>query len=248
MIPAIRVRGLSKQFRVQNSWRPHSFHEALTHGFRRMKPTDALWALRDIDLDVPEGAAVGLVGANGAGKSTLLRLLGRVGRPDAGTIAVRGRVGAILDLGAGFHGDLTGRENVMLAGVINGLSRREVRRAFDDIVDFAGLEASIDNPLRTYSTGMRMRLAFSVATVVKPEVLLVDEVLGVGDVAFQQKCAVRIQELRTDGSTMVVCSHDGATIRELCDDAIWLDQGRIAMSAAAATVMEAYEAAVAARA
>ena len=244
MISAIRVRGLSKRFRVQNAWRPHSFHEALTHGFRRMKPTDVFWALRDVNLDVPEGAAVGLVGANGAGKSTLLRLLGRVGRPDTGTIMVHGRVGAILDLGAGFHGDLTGRENVMLGGVINGLSRREVRRAFDAIVDFAGLETSIDNPLRTYSTGMRMRLAFSVATVVEPDVLLVDEVLGVGDVAFQQKCAARIQDLRTRGLTMVVCTHDASTIRDLCDLAVWIDHGQVALAGTSGMVTEAYESAV----
>ncbi len=244
MTTAIRVRGLAKYFRVQNAWRPHSFHEALTHGFRRMKPTDLFWALRDIDLDVAQGSATGLIGENGAGKSTLLRLLGRVGRPDAGTIEVHGRVGAILDLGAGFHGDLTGRENVMLGGVINGMSRRDVRREFDGIVGFAGLEASIDNPLRTYSTGMRMRLAFSVATVFEPEILLVDEVLGVGDAAFQQRCAYRIADLRTRGSTMVICTHDSASIRELCDTAVWLDNGRIVKAGATATVMDAYELAV----
>ncbi len=241
MATAIEVRGLSKCFRVHHAWRPRSFHEALIRGFRRLAPDEVFWALRDIDLDVAQGAAVGLVGDNGAGKSTLLRLLARVGLPDSGTIRLHGRVGAVLDLGAGFHGDLTGRENVMLGGVIGGLSRREVRAAFPAIVEFAGLEDWIDNPLRTYSTGMRMRLAFSVATAVRPDVLLVDEILGVGDATFQQKCAVRIDELRAAGSTMVVCSHHGETIRELCDTAVWLERGRIASLGDAATVMDAYQ-------
>jgi lipopolysaccharide transport system ATP-binding protein len=239
--PAIEVRGLSKRFRVQHAWRPRSFHEALTHGFRRLRPAETFWALREVSLTVPPGGAIGLVGNNGAGKSTLLRLVARVGRPDAGTITVRGRASAILDLGAGFHGDLTGRENLVLAGIINGLSRREVHQAFDRVVAFAGLEEAIDNPLRTFSTGMRMRLAFSIATVTQPDVLLVDEVLGVGDVAFQQKCAGRIAELRANGSTMVVCSHDGDSIRELCDQAVWLDQGRVAMAGPADDVVSAYE-------
>jgi lipopolysaccharide transport system ATP-binding protein len=194
-----------------------------------------------VSLDVPQGAAVGLIGDNGAGKSTLLRLLAGVGRADAGTIVIRGRVGAILDLGAGFHGDLTGRENVMLSGVINGMSRREVRRAFDEIVAFAELEAAIDHPLRTFSTGMRMRLAFSVATVTEPEVLLVDEVLGVGDAAFQQKCAARITDLRARGSTLVVCSHQGDTIREICDTAVWLEYGLVKDIGSSRTVTRTYE-------
>jgi lipopolysaccharide transport system ATP-binding protein len=238
---AISVRGLSKLFRVHHAQRPRTMHEALSHGFGRLAPGVTFWGLRDVTLDVPRGSAVGLIGDNGAGKSTLLRLLGKVGRPDMGTIAVRGRVGALLDLGAGFHGDLTGRENVMLGAVINGLSRKEVRREFDAIVAFAGLEASIDNPLRTFSTGMRMRLAFAVATVVEPEILLVDEILGVGDIAFQHKCALRIQELRARGSTLVVCSHQGDTIREICDTAVWLDRGVVHQTGPAREVMTAYE-------
>ncbi len=241
MTDAITVRGLAKQFRVHHAWRPRSLHEALSHGFGRLAPAEVFWALRDIDLDVPQGSAIGLVGNNGAGKSTLLRLLARVGLPDAGSITIRGRVAALLDLGAGFHGDLTGRENVMLGGVINGLSRREVRQAFDDIVEFAGLEAAIDNPLRTYSTGMQMRLAFSVATVVEPDVLLVDEILGVGDAAFQHKCAARIDRLRAQGSTLVVCSHQGDTIREICDTAVWLEHGRVREAGPADGVMTEYE-------
>jgi len=238
---AIEVRDLCKQFRIQHAWRPYSFHEALARGFGRMAAVETFWALRDVTFDVPQGSAVGLIGDNGAGKSTLLRLLAGVGRADSGTITMRGRVGAILDLGAGFHGDLTGRENVMLSGVINGMSRREVRAAFDRIVGFAGLEASIDHPLRTFSTGMRMRLAFSVATVVEPDVLLVDEVLGVGDAAFQHKCAERIAELRAKGSTLVVCSHQGDTIREICDTAVWMEYGLVRQVGASRAVTRAYE-------
>lgn len=241
MNPAIAVRGLSKMFRRHHARRPRTVHEALTHGFGRLAPTDTFWALRNVNFDVPPGSAIGLIGDNGAGKSTLLRLIGRVGRPDAGTISVRGRIGALLDLGAGFHPDLTGRENVMVGGVINGLSRRDVRREFDAIVAFAGLEASIDNPLRTFSTGMQMRLAFAVATVVEPEILLVDEILSVGDIAFQHKCAVRIQELRSRGSTLVVCSHSGETIREICDTAVWLEKGEVCKIGRAEDVMMAYE-------
>jgi lipopolysaccharide transport system ATP-binding protein len=228
-------------FRQHHAKKPTTIHEGLTGGFSRMAPAEIFWALRDVNIDVEQGSGVGLIGDNGAGKSTLLRLLAGVGRPDAGTITVRGRAGALLDLGAGFHGDLTGRENVEIGSVINGLSRREARTHFDAIVAFSGLDAFIDNPLRTYSTGMRMRLAFAVATAVEPEILLVDEILGVGDLAFQQKCARRITELRAKGSTLVVCSHLGNTIREICDAAVWLEAGIVQQSGPADAVVTAYE-------
>jgi lipopolysaccharide transport system ATP-binding protein len=196
--------------------------------------------LRDINLEVPHGVSMGLVGANGAGKSTLLRLIAQVGRPDAGTIEVRGRASALLDLGTGFHPDLTGRENVLLGGVINGLMRREVKDRFDEIVAFAELEPFIDNPLRTFSTGMRLRLAFAVAALVDPEILLVDEVLVVGDLAFQHKCVRRIEQLKSKGCTLVLCTQDTTLIRDLCDSAIWLDAGRIVASGAAPPVIDNY--------
>jgi lipopolysaccharide transport system ATP-binding protein len=183
---------------------------------------------------------MGLIGANGAGKSTLLRLIAQVGRPDSGTVEVRGRMSALLDLGAGFHPDLTGRENVFLGGVISGYTRREVRRRLDEIVAFAELESFIDNPLRTYSTGMRLRLAFSVAALTEPEILIIDEVLAVGDLAFQHKCVLRIQHLKGTGCTMLVCSHDPGLIRELCDTAAWLDAGRVASVGAAEAVLDSY--------
>ena len=168
---AIEVRGVAKQYRVHHAHRPRTLHEALSHGFRRLAPTDTFWALRGVTLEVPVGWSIGLIGANGAGKSTLLRLMAKVGRPDVGTINIHGRMAALLDLGAGFHDDLTGRENVMVAGVISGLTRPEVRQRFDEIVEFSELSEFIDNPVRTYSTGMRLRLAIMLwsMSMTKPE-------------------------------------------------------------------------------
>jgi homopolymeric O-antigen transport system ATP-binding protein len=237
---AIAVRHVSKRFRQYHAHRPYTLHEALTGGFRALRSAETFWALRDIDFEVPRGSTIGLVGSNGAGKSTLLRLIAQVGRPDSGRIDVSGRVGALLELGTGFHPDLTGRENVLLAGVISGLLRREVRRRFDEIVAFSELESFIDNPLRTFSTGMRLRLAFSVAVLAEPEILLVDEVLVVGDLAFQHKCVRQIEHLKAKGCTLVLCAHDCGLIRDLCDSAVWLDAGRIAAAGPAPTVLENY--------
>jgi lipopolysaccharide transport system ATP-binding protein len=237
---AISVRGVSKRFRQYPPHRPSTLHEALARGFGRLRPSTTFWALRDVDLEVPYGATVGLVGANGAGKSTLLRLIAQVGRPDAGKIEVRGRASALLDLGTGFHPDLTGRENVLLGGVISGLSRREVKDRFDEIVAFSELESFIDNPLRTFSTGMRLRLAFAVATLVDPEVLLVDEVLVVGDLPFQHKCVRRIEQLKSKGCTLLLCTHDTVLIRDMCDSAVWLDAGRIMAFGPAQPVIDGY--------
>jgi len=224
---AIEVRGVAKRYRVHHAHRPRTLHEALSHGFRRLAPTETFWALRDVNLEVPLGWSLGLIGANGAGKSTLLRLMAMVGRPDAGTITVHGRMAALLDLGAGFHDDLTGRDNVMVAGVISGLTRSEVRQRFDEIVEFSELSEFIDNPLRTYSTGMRLRLAFSIAITIEPEILLVDEVLAVGDRRFQQKCVDRISALRQRGCSLVLCSHDLGLAGSLADSIAWLERGLV---------------------
>ena len=224
---AIEVKGVAKRYRVHHAHRPRTLHEALSRGFRRLAPTESFWALRDVNLEVPQGWSLGLIGANGAGKSTLLRLMAMVGRPDAGTIHVHGRMAALLDLGAGFHDDLTGRDNVMVAGVISGLTRSEVRRRFDEIVEFSELSEFIDNPLRTYSTGMRLRLAFSVAITIEPEILVVDEVLAVGDRRFQQKCVDRISALRQRGCSLVLCSHDLGLAGSLADSIAWLERGLV---------------------
>jgi lipopolysaccharide transport system ATP-binding protein len=189
---------------------------------------ERFWALQEVSFDIKHGRTVGLIGANGAGKSTLLRIIGGVEKPDEGTIEVNGRVGALLELGSSFHPELTGRENMMVAGVVAGLTRREVRDRMDAIVSFAQLEGFIDSPLRTYSTGMTARLAFSIASHIDPEVLLVDEALAVGDLSFQQRCIDRIREFRRAGVTIVIVSHDPGRIRELCDEVVWLRDGRVA--------------------
>ena len=185
------------------------------------------WALRDVSFGVEPGSAVGLVGRNGSGKSTLLRLLSGIIKPTSGHVAVGGRVGALLELGAGFHPDLTGRENVFLQGSIHGLSRVTIREKFDEIVAFAGLEDAIDLPVRTYSSGMYMRLGFAIASHMESSVLLLDEVFAVGDEAFQRKCFGRIFEFKQRGGTIVFVSHDAASVERLCDRAILLKDGLV---------------------
>ncbi len=237
---AIVVKNLGKRFHRYPADRPQTLHEALLGGLRRLRPAERFWGLRDVSFSVAAGQMVGVVGRNGAGKSTLLRLLGGIGRPDEGQVKVNGRVGALLSLGAGFHPDLTGRENVFISGVISGLTRREVAQRFDSIVAFSELEESINNPLRTYSTGMQMRLAFAVAAHTEPNILLLDEVLAVGDLSFQRKCTERIAQFKAEGCTIILVSHEPTLIRELCDDAIWLQGGRLAAHGPAAMVVDKY--------
>jgi lipopolysaccharide transport system ATP-binding protein len=224
---SIIVDGLGKQYRRYHQDRPWTLQEFFQRGLRGLKPVEYFWALRNVSVAVAPGRMVGVIGGNGAGKSTLLRLIGGVGRPDEGGVAVHGRVDALLDLGAGFHPDLTGRENVFISGVINGLTRREVAKQFDSIVAFSELEEFIDSPLRTYSTGMQMRLAFAVATHTHPEVLLIDEVLAVGDLAFQHKCLERIAQFKAEGCTIILVSHDTGLVAKMCDEALWLHGGRV---------------------
>lgn len=225
---SIRVTGVSKKYREYDPNRAYTFQEAAIRRFGRRHKTgsDHFWALKDINFEVYAGSTVGLLGQNGAGKSTLLRLLGGIGRPDQGKIEVDGKVSGLLDLGAGFHSDLTGRENIYITGVVGGLTRQEVAQQFDSIVSFAELEPFIDHPLRTYSSGMYMRLAFSVAVHVRPDVLLIDEVLAVGDVGFQKKCIDRIGQFRKDGCAIVLVTHDATLVSDFCDQALWLDYGQ----------------------
>jgi lipopolysaccharide transport system ATP-binding protein len=230
MPKAIVVQNLSKSYRRYHADRPTTFKGALLRGLRglrRMAPAERFWALRDVSFSVAPGRMVGVIGPNGAGKSTLLRLIGGVGRPDQGNVEAHGRIGALLDLGAGLHPDLTGRENVFVNGVIAGLTRHEVAGRFDEIVDFAELETFIDNPLRTYSTGMQMRLGFAVAVHTDPEILLIDEILAVGDLAFQRKCLDRIAQFKVEGRTIILVSHDTNSIQRLCDEALWLRRGKL---------------------
>ncbi len=246
MESAIVARNLSKQFLRYHADRPMTLQEAVLRGLRRIGPAERFWALRDVSFSVAPGRMVGLIGRNGAGKSTLLRLIGGVGRPDRGSVEVQGRLGGLLELGAGFHPDLTGRENVFINGVIAGLTRREVAERFDEIVEFAELGAFINSPLRTYSSGMQMRLAFAVAAHTDPEILLIDEVLAVGDLSFQQKCLQRITQFRADGCTIILVSHDATLVRQLCDEVLWLRDGRLVAHGPADVVVGQYLAEVAA--
>lgn len=240
MSDPIIVEDLGKRFRRYSADRPWTLQEAVLRGFHGLKAKDHFWALKEISFRVPAGKMTGLIGRNGAGKSTLLWLVGGVGRPSRGRILTRGRIGALIDLGAGFHPDLTGRENVFINGVISGLTRQEVTRRFDSIMEFAELEDFIDSPYRTYSTGMRMRLAFSVAVHTDPDILLIDEVLAVGDMAFQQKCLDRIESFKRDGCAILLVSHDTALVSDLCDEALWLNAGQVQAQGPARLVVQQY--------
>lgn len=198
-------------------------------------------ALKNISFELEEGDGLALIGSNGAGKSTLLGLVAGLARPDGGSVTVNGRIAALLELGSGFHPDLTGAENVRINASLIGLSRRRTAELFDQIVDFAEIGDFIGEPLRTYSTGMIMRLAFSVAINMDPEILLIDEVLAVGDQAFQVKCFERIHRFRQAGKTLLCVSHATGMVQELCDRAIWLDHGELVMSGRIRDVIEAYE-------
>lgn len=238
--PAIIVENVSKRFRAYDSNRPTSLKEAVLQGMRRLRTKKVFWALDGVNLIVEKGVALGIVGRNGAGKSTLLRLIGGVGKTDSGHITVNGRLGALLDLTAGFHPDLTGRENVFITGVICGLTRRQVAERFDEIVKFAELQQFIDSPVRTYSTGMQMRLGFSIIIHTEPEVLLVDEVLAVGDLAFQKKCMDRIRALKEKGCTLLLVSHDTEQTRNICDRLLWLRGGRTVALGPTEEVLNSY--------
>lgn len=198
------------------------------------------WALDGIDLDICRGEVVGVIGKNGAGKSTLLKLAARVLQPTRGRIWVKGRVAPLLDISAGFHPELSGRDNVFLNGTLLGLTRKEIAAKFDRIVDFAGLWDFIDAPLRMYSSGMTARLGFSIATDVEPDVLLIDEILAVGDEQFQRKCLERIRSFRNRGTTILLVSHDMNTVRQLCDRVYWLDCGKIKLSGSPEQVIGRY--------
>ncbi len=210
----------------------------------RPRQTELFHALRDVSFGVAHGESVAIIGPNGAGKSTLLNLATGVCQPNRGRVEVNGRVAALLELGAGFHPDLTGAENVHVNASLLGFSRREMRKTFDEIVAFAELRDFIDEPLRTYSSGMIMRLAFSVAVSVNPDVLIIDEVLGVGDLAFFAKCQERILQFRNSGKTILCVSHSIGTLMDLCDRAIWLDHGRVLDDGPITRVIEAYKAAM----
>lgn len=227
MDDAIVVSNLGKHFRLNRARRPRRLKELFVRGLRDDEISGGFWALRNVSFAVPRGETFGIVGVNGAGKSTLLRLIGNVGAPDEGSARVNGRLGALLELGAGFSSELSGRENAIINGIVIGLTRLEVIERLPAIIAFAELQDFIDAPIRTYSSGMKLRLAFSVAIHSTPDILLVDEILAVGDIGFQQKCYARIAELKNGGCTLLLVSHDPTTVRRHCDRVLWLKHGQV---------------------
>ena len=234
---AVQADGLWKNFRLYHE-RNQFLKAAILRG--RRARYEEFWALKDVSFEVPTGSTFGIIGHNGSGKSTLLKTLTGILVPDKGSVSVSGRVSALLELGAGFHPELSGRENVFLNGAILGLKKREIEKRFDDIVEFAGLEQFIDSPVKNYSSGMFVRLGFAVAVNVDPDVLLLDEVLSVGDENFQRKSAERIEQFRRDGRTIVLVSHGLGSIEQLCESAAWLDHGQIKAVGQAADVISEY--------
>lgn len=235
MTPAIKISSVSKRYRIGGLHPGYmTFREmlggVLSAPFRKLRNSDArqtLWALTDVNLQIEQGELVGIIGHNGAGKSTLLKILSRVTKPTTGQVELFGRIGSLLEVGTGFHPDLTGRENIFLSGAILGMRRAEIERKFDEIVAFSELQKFIETSVKWYSSGMYVRLAFSVAAHLEPEILMMDEVLAVGDAAFQQKCLDKMHDIRQQGRTILFVSHDMAAITRLCKRVVLLESGKI---------------------
>ncbi len=252
---AIHVEHVSKAYLLGAKQRHHRLSELMVDLARglgsvwnrgqdrspyRTHDSDVLWALDDVSFEVPMGDVVGIIGSNGAGKSTLLKIMTRIVHPTSGRLKLRGRIGSLLEVGTGFHPELTGRENVYLAGAVLGMSRKETARKFDAIVEFSGIERFIDTPVKRYSSGMHVRLGFSVAAHLDPEIMILDEVLSVGDADFQRKCQAKFKEIRRSGCTIVVVSHNMNQIATLCQRVIWLKGGRVVEIGDAHEVVRSY--------
>jgi ABC-type polysaccharide/polyol phosphate transport system ATPase subunit len=235
--PVVVADHVSKKYRLYRE-RNNSIKAALMRGGRTK--ADVFWAIDDISFEVQQGSTAALIGENGSGKSTMLKCLAKILRPDKGSVTSTGKMSALLELGAGFHPELTGRENVFLNGAILGLKQKELQARFDDIVEFAGIGQFIDEPVKNYSSGMYVRLGFSVAINVDPDILLVDEVLAVGDEAFQRKCMERFTDLKNDGKTVIIVSHSMGSVVTLCDHAIWFKKGHKMADGDPREVIEAY--------
>lgn len=250
--PAIRVESLSKRYRIGAAQERHrTFREAISDAaaapLRRLKTAEgtprgerSIWALKGVSFDVAPGEVIGIIGRNGAGKSTLLKLLSRITKPTSGRAEIRGRVASLLKVGTGFHSELTGRENICLNGAILGMTRREIMRKFDEIVAFAEVEKFIDTPVKRYSSGMYLRLAFAVAAHLEPEILVVDEVLAVGDAEFQKKCLGRMEDVARAGRTVLFVSHNMPAVEGLCTRGVCLDAGSIRFIGSASDAVSAY--------
>jgi lipopolysaccharide transport system ATP-binding protein len=245
---AIKATGLSKRYKIGIHQDPYGrlteiLWASMTSSFRRKsqpRRSDEFWALRDVSFDVERGSVVGIIGRNGAGKSTLLKVLSRITEPTLGRVELHGRVGSLLEVGTGFHPELSGRENVLLSGAILGMKRAEIIRKFDEIVAFADVGQFIDTPVKRYSSGMQVRLGFAVAAFLEPEILFIDEVLAVGDLAFQEKCLGKMGEVAGQGRTVVFVSHNMGAISSLCPTTIWLDGGQIRGRGKSAEIVPEY--------
>jgi len=235
---AVDVSNVSKKFRLYHE-RNQSLKSAVMR--RRVSVHEDFWALQDVSFEVPTGSTFGLIGSNGSGKSTLLKCLSKILYPEKGSITAHGKLAAMLEVGSGFHPELSGRENIYLNGSILGMGRKEIERKFDEIVDFSGVEHFIDQPVKNYSSGMYVRLGFSVAISVEPEILVVDEVLAVGDADFQKKCQRKFEDLRSEGKTVILVSHSMDTVERMCDRAAWLQNGTLRAVGDAAPTIAAYK-------
>jgi ABC-type polysaccharide/polyol phosphate transport system ATPase subunit len=236
---AVRVDHVSKSFRMYHE-RNQTLKAAIMRG--RTSVHEDFWALQDVTFDVPEGSTFGLIGSNGSGKSTLLKCLAKIYYPNKGEITHFGKLAAMLEVGSGFHHELSGRENIFLNGSILGMSRKEIERKFDEIVAFSGVEQFIDQPVKNYSSGMYVRLGFSVAINVDPDILVVDEVLAVGDAEFQKKCFDKFADFKRAGKTVILVSHSMNSVRSMCDHAAWLNKGELKAVGGATETIAAYEA------
>lgn len=243
---AVRCEGLGKRYRLGSSRVYKSLRESImlaaSRPFRRRARREEIWALREVSLEIAAGEVVGVIGRNGAGKSTLLKILTRITEPTEGTVRLRGRVGSLLEVGTGFHSELTGRENIFLSGAILGMRRREILKKFDEIVAFAEVERFLDTPVKHYSSGMFLRLGFAVAAHLDPDILLVDEVLAVGDSAFQKKCLGKIGDVGRGGRTVIFVSHDEGAVRRLCGRTALLEQGHLTFFGSTSEAFAAYRA------
>lgn len=241
MKPILEVQNISKKFRIRQGFNSYlSLREKLSSSFTGRSAKEDFWALKDVSFSVEPGESVGIIGKNGAGKSTLLKILSKITPPTIGCITSRGRIASLLEVGTGFHPELTGRENVFLNGSILGMKRNEILHKFDEIVAFSGIEKFLDTSLKHYSSGMQLRLAFSVAAFLEPEILIIDEVLAVGDIEFQKKCLGKMDEVSRSGRTILFVSHNLTAVESLCPKSIMLDQGTLVKSGSSYDVIKHY--------
>lgn len=236
----IKIEGISKRYQIGTKEPYYSLRDSFVNAFKKKKPKEEFWALKDINFEVQQGEMVGIIGRNGAGKSTLLKILSRITPPTKGKITMHGRVASLLEVGTGFNPELTGRENIYLNGAILGMTKKEISRKFDEIVAFSEIEKFLDTPVKRYSSGMYVRLAFAVAAHLEPEILIVDEVLAVGDAQFQKKCLGKMGEVAKGGRTVLFVSHNMGAIEQLCKKCVWIENGKIKDTGDTYSITEKY--------